>query len=296
MPAYDANLRTMIVITNAQTQGQDVPGAGRPPDFGRFAYPGWDSDSGLRGETTGTTPPAGFAANVRLAIFNQNTSDFPAIPHYNLVCAYAQTRISQRPLVNAVQRSLHLVKAVQLMLQSSDASWRPAGWPQFTGNVPVLAEGGSFGAMASTWLVMLFPDQFHGAFSDKGPASFRRSIDEQESWRYLKAMTALVDDGKALVPRNIMDWTRLLWEVKDAMFPTNTVWSPFFHTSLTRAYRDGVLQRPVYFHFCDEDAVSTGTDSLPLFRPAAELPRPRLCACHLAAATPGSVLVGREEA
>src|SRR5204862_1163766 len=41
-------------------------------------------------------------------------------------------------------------------------------------------------------------------------------------------------------------------------------WSPFFHGSGTRAWRDGFLKRPIYFILGDEDAVTCGTDWIPL--------------------------------
>ena len=192
-------------------------------------------------------------------------------PQYNILSGAVVPRVYGNNLALLLQRSLQLSRAIQAMLQSNDASWRPPGWARQTARVACMAEGGSYGGYCAMWAVQLFPNDFHGAFSGGGPASIRTYVGEQESHRYLQTLLGLgADSGRAYSPDMSFQHTYMLWEFQQYMSGNGSGvpwsdWAPLFHTSVTRSWRDGTLKRPVYFVFGDEDAVHSGTATMSRF-------------------------------
>jgi len=279
-PVFDPNRQTIIVIYSPGTIGYPPLDQGRSPEFGRFAYWGFDSFCGLPGERLPPPPPppppppeASYSAPIQNAYVSNSAFLLKNSGNilYNIVCARAVSRLLQRPMVHQVQRNLELVKAVQLILRSQDSTWRPTGWSPLTADVPVVIRGDSFGGYVAQVCATFFPNNFHGAFSTAMPISARRGFGgEQESWDYIMALSGFVNSGRGYNQEDLLHWGRLLWEYEESRNlqvpdPLWNNWSPFFHTSMTRLFRDGRLPRPVYFQVNDEDPTCTGTDSLSLF-------------------------------
>ncbi len=269
-PVYRPDRPTILIVSTPATRSYALTSDGRPPeDLGPFSYQGWNSDSGLPGQPAASQDPNRFEANHRFIILNQERRALNQDTH-NILCVQAVARIYGLPLQFQLQRNVQLVKAAQKMLQSPIRAWRPpdASWNQaLTANVPTLVEGGSFGGYTATWCVLLFPDLFHAAFSTAAPGSIRRYAGEQESWRYLMALSGFGRSGHAYARTFGLWFGSALWQVAAAQAapgPLPLHWSPLFHTSAIRAWRDGYLKRPIYFVVNDEDSVTTGTDWLPL--------------------------------
>ena len=252
----------VIVISTPAT----IPGVGVTdgiaPDLGRFAYPGWGWPSGLGRHEI----PGGYAennaTNVRLMLKNPGT--------YNMVCAGYVARISGRPFVFELQRVLQLVQTVQAMLKDPTGAWRPPGWQAQDMDQPVMIEGGSFGGWVAQWAVLLFPEHFHGAFASASGEGMRLSWQQQELWRYGATLSGFTASGRDYGLMDTLQVSAGMWQYRNYRVGTGNpapwaTWSPFFHTSITREWRDGRLYWPVYYVLSDEDVTADGTDFLPLF-------------------------------
>lgn len=258
--------KPVVVCVSAPATTEFQPELGTPPDLGKFAYGGFGNHSGLaKLGNSSPPPPDKFYTKVGFAVRAQ-LSSLVGGGQYNLVCAQIEQRALGRNLTFHVQRCVQLSRGVRLMLRSSQ--WLPPGWEIVPAQtvIPVLVEGGSYGGYVAMTSVVLFPDDFHGAFAGGTPISVRSYISEQQSWTHLAALTGHGGrSGREFSLQDTLDYGRLLSQYRDWRLPGAPAWnhwSGFLHTSTVYAWSTGMLRRPVYFVFGDEDAVTTGTLSM----------------------------------
>lgn len=258
---YQVGKPTLLLIYFPGTIGFAAANEGVDPDFGRFAYPGW-------GFPAGTSGIGGDRAAV------EREEALGPLGNFNLISASAPPRLAGRPLAFELQRAVQLVQVVGQMLRdtSTPSLWRPANWTPMTQDEPliVVSDGGSYGGFVAQASTLLFPQHFHGAFSTVSWGSMRRAWQEQELWRYLCSLSGFWNAGREYRLLDTLQTSAGLWHYRDLRQAQNpgqnwSSWSPFFHASITRSWNDGRLVWPVYYLVGDEDAVTTGTDWLPLF-------------------------------
>ena len=300
---HDPNARTVIVLQTPPTFVGDItsPGKGNAPDFGiKHGYGGSDSHSGLERDADAAfpTPPGGNArADVNwmghIPLMWANQSLPQGAGRRNLVAVRILPQIVVRPTRFQIQRNLEIARAVQKMLthfnQNGTASvWRPPtpswqalaspsqpnGYPSDPAPFTCVIEGGSLGGAVSLWSAILFPSDFHGAVSSGACPSMRAWVGEQESHRYLGALSGFVEQSSNFSPNECLHYASAIWGVAKDYYGSTAqggpftqaqldTWSPFFHVSSTRAWRDGFLKRPVYVIVADEDHISSGVEAIP---------------------------------
>ena len=276
-------LRTVLVISTPPTfPGEIVNNSdGNPPDIGfRFGYGGWRYHNGLERNappTPGSFDPSSnrehFAAQIALLERNEELRQ-QGLAQYNVVSVRVMPLLVMRPARFQMQRNLEVVRAVQAMFADPGPTspWRPATveWQnlplQETAPLTAVIEGGSLGGAVSLWTAVLFPSDFHGAFSSGACASIRTWVGEQEAYRYITTMSGFNDGSHQAGSNEILHYASALWggieaRAGAASVPVN--WSPFFHVSSIRAWKDGWLKRPVFAIVSDEDYVAMGVDSIP---------------------------------
>lgn len=273
---------TVLLLSTPPTFGGDIrgPGDGTRPDLGvSFGYAGWSHHSGLENNDqvspTNWDPvddPAKFASSIGMLQANEDLRN-SGLLQYNVISLRIMPVIVGRGARFQMQRNVELIRAAQQMMAhpGPNSLWRPPepSWQNLPGNAagfPAVIEGGSLGGAVSMWTAILFPNDFHGAFSSGACPSLRTWVGEQEIYRYVRTLSGFVDTTHVFGPSEMLHYASALWGGAEARYgasnvPTN--WSPFFHCSSVRAWKDGFLKRPVYAVVSDEDYISMGVDSIP---------------------------------
>jgi hypothetical protein len=120
------------------------------------------------------------------------------------------------------------------------------------------------------WAMMLFPEHFHGAFSSVSGEGMRLSWRQHESWRYGAALSGFRDSGRAYDLADTLNVAAGMWQYRNYRVGGGNPapwasWSPYFHTSISRQWRDGNVHWPIYYLLSDEDPTASDTSILPLF-------------------------------
>ncbi|MEQ1632910.1 MAG: hypothetical protein ABL997_11090 [Planctomycetota bacterium] len=287
----DPGKRTVLIVSTPPTFVGEIGGPtdGNAPDYGiRFGYGGWRFHNGLERNfppTTGSFDPSSnrehFAAQIALLEKNEELRA-QGLARYNVVSIRVMPLLVLRPARFQMQRNLEIVRAVQAMFADPGPSspWRPltTEWQnlptQESFPLTAVIEGGSLGGAVALWTAVLFPSDFHGAFSSGACPSIRTWIGEQEAYRYITTMSGFNDGSHQCGPSEVLHYASALWggieaRAGSAAVPAN--WSPFFHASSIRAWKDGWLKRPVFAIVSDEDYVAMGVDSIPFLSGVQEL-------------------------
>ncbi|MEQ1632548.1 MAG: hypothetical protein ABL997_09255 [Planctomycetota bacterium] len=274
---------TVLVLNTPPTFPGEIsgPGDGDAPDLGlKFGYAGWKYHNGLeRNEPISPTngspqdDPAKFASNIILLQYNEDLRTSGAL-QYNVLSLRVMPVTVGRPTRFQMQRNLELIRAAQQMMThpGPNSMWRPPvpSWQDLpsASEAPHTAviEGGSLGGAVAIWTAIMFPNDFHGAASSGACPSIRSWVGEQEIYRYVRTLSGFVDSTHVFSPVEMLQYASALWGAAEARYGASNIpadWSPFFHCSSIRAWKDGFLKRPVYAIFSDEDYISMGVDSIP---------------------------------
>lgn len=207
-----------------------------------YPYPGYPDDPMDQGLIHAHWPGLARVAHT------SSSSGQPSYPYW-LVGASITPRVAYRPLVWSLQRNVQLVEIVKQILARD-----------FNANIDaVLIAGSSFGQGTAETAVILYPNVFHASVGFSFPPSFRRGIQDHETYVFAGSLGGH-DGVSSYTPLDALDWNMAL-----SQNGTNAS-----HISLPARFRyhevggSGALQRPMYVILGDEDVTVHGDDTIPI--------------------------------
>ncbi|MGE3175763.1 MAG: hypothetical protein AB7O97_24280, partial [Planctomycetota bacterium] len=232
---FDPSKRTVVVLDNWSTNRAGVfePVSGNAPDIGVWGAPAWGSRPGLwgRGFQPDVPDPDNWSASIGLLKANELRRQQGTM-EYNVIAVQPMPRMVPRAPRFYMQRSIELVKAVNLMLADvpgppgTDSPWRPPGhelvddgqggqaveltyWAEPILDPTIVFAGGSLGGIQAMWSALLFPDLVHGAWSSGASPSFRDVLAENQFGQALAALSGFGDNYNQIGRRELLHYRSL---------------------------------------------------------------------------------------
>ncbi len=176
---------------------------------------------------------------------------------HNVIAGYITPPISGGHMLMTAQRVLQFRRAIQWIFTAGsdtpgevDPAWNTPDPNDFT----FVVSGGSNGGFVSQSLALHFPSKIHGAAAFLYTPSTRRLISQQEACTFITALQGL-------------DGSTQAWSIKYVLpyfYYFQKLGYEFATGDALRMWRDGQVQRPIFFAVGDEDTVGFGEDTFPL--------------------------------
>lgn len=193
-------------------------------------YPYWNTASGLRNDDP-----------LDMQTMNGHAIEYATQGFAEILIV---PRTTGHPFWSEVQRGIEAVGlAKDLMV--------PPQVPQGFQIRAVMAVGTSVGGAFSALATAMFPNIFHASISFGAPPEPQRYLHQQELWTYVMGLSGFKERG--MLPfESVLDWTQWMSHVESA-------WAHISYAS--RVYR-GMVQRPSFVVFADEDITCSGSEWL----------------------------------